>query len=307
MEGIRLYIWIVFYILQLWLVSVAVFLPAVIAWLSRGRRPEHLAIANELLPRLLRLQAIALILFGTAISSTYSRLPTGQWGFGLLAIENANPAFFYLGVAGLFAGLLGAIWLKRSQAKNAISTNAGWIATAGNFLYLLLLVATSSTLFPPADSKGIELNSLDFLFRLSHVLFSAIVLTGAELAFATRALGRRMDSSSEVAARLGQWWMVIGSSVQIFTGFALLLLAGMKGYPVPAGHILLTFGILLAIGVVIMSAMSLSKSGSIERIARATAMTALMTLFLMGALRVIHLKTKYKMAMAPISIESIKE
>ncbi len=294
MSAIQIFIWFLLYSLQLWNLSLVVVLPAMMASLLRSEDDWKRALAKELFSPLMRFQFIlfvlaVLIYFGGDVLPVF-----GQFRDGYMAIEQIQSGFVLLSIICLAIATGGVFFCRRNAStKPQQVPNYLYGIVVLNVVFLVLFVATSSTLFTASEGQPVHFSAFDIVTRMIHVLFSAIALLGATVAFAAREIAKKNAEHAEKIAKLGLKWMLIGGSVQVFAGVALLMSIGMGAFPVPIGHILLSFGILCAIGVVIMSAMAFGKTGSLLKIARATAMTVVLTFFLMVGMRVADLVKRY--------------
>ncbi len=299
MTGLSLFAWIMLYLLQLWTLSVAVALPATIGYLlSKERGTWQRLLAQLLVPEAARFQILFAVLYLLIVKA--SGIFTLLAGFhdGYVAVALTYPSFGTIAVIGLIvATLVTIVQLIISQQKKANSklVLAGWwLISLGNLLIFAFFAATSSTLFTATLGQTLEFRLLDFTIRFSHLLFSAVTLVGATIAFAAHKLASSNQSAAASAARWSLKWILIGSSIQVLMGFALFTIVGLKEYPVPLGHILLTLGILSAIGVAVMSGSGLSKSDNTVKLARTTGLIVLLTFFLMVGLRIAHLSKKFE-------------
>ena len=291
MSAIQIFTWFLLYTLQLWNLSLVVLLPGLLSALLRSKEGWKQNLANALFPQLIRFQLVLfsivmMIYFGGEYFPVF-----GQFHDAYLAIYNLNHTFGFMAILwqcaalGMVLDCRRKLRTKPENVPNFLFTNVllnGW--------FLVFFAMVSSTLF---TGNPLRLSYFDVVARLIHILFSATALVGATVAFAAREIAKKDTEHGEKVAKLGLKWMLIGGSVQVFAGFVMLMAIGMKAFPVPVGHILLTFGILCAIGVVVMSAMSFGKTGSLLKIARATAMTVMLTFFLMVGLRIADLTKRY--------------
>ncbi|MCX7836038.1 MAG: hypothetical protein N2450_08240 [bacterium] len=282
------YLWFMLYTILVWCISIISVIPLISILV-----PSRYRWKGEVAQRLLALQLKMQLLLSAFIAAIYFlgnhfgiASPLGYMQHLSIRLFENYPL---LGISPLFVILSTIYFFVYEQPyhwkKGLIRRNPLVVHIALMWFVILAFSVVSGWLFHvPFGTAMYEVQWGSTLSRFFHLLFSALVIV-ASIAVLSSIPSQEDESMLKYFLK----WILLGSGIQLISGTAMIVVMGMKNLPIPVGHIILTLSILLAIGVISMSAVALQKEGSILRLAKGTAYTALLTFFTMLVVRILHL------------------